>query len=191
MRRSPPTHGKPRTVRENRFEGGLTMWIQTALLVVASLLQASAPAGTVAAQKKVDLIVIEKSAHTMTLMSRGNALKTYHVALSTVPVGAKERAGDHKVPEGKYTIDEKKPQSRFHLALHVSYPNAVDRAHAKKLGVEPGGEIEIHGLEKKYAWVGSMHRAKDWTDGCIAVTDAEIEEIYPLVAVGTAVEIRP
>jgi len=96
-----------------------------------------------------------------------------------------------QVPEGKYTIDEKKPQSRFHLALHVSYPNAVDRAHAKKLGVEPGGEIEIHGLEKKYAWVGSMHRAKDWTDGCIAVTDAEIEEIYPLVAVGTAVEIRP
>jgi murein L,D-transpeptidase YafK len=167
------------------------MWIRAALLVVASLLQASTPAGTVAQPKKVDLIVIEKSAHTMTLMSKGNALKTYHVALSTVPVGAKERAGDHKVPEGKYTIDEKKSASRFHLALHVSYPNAADRARAKKMGVDPGGEIEIHGLEKKYAWLGSMHREKDWTDGCIAVTDAEIEEIYPLVAVGTAVEIRP
>ncbi len=167
------------------------MWIRCALLLVASLLQATALAGTVAQQKKVDLIVVEKSAHTMTLMSKGNALKTYKVALSTVPVGAKERAGDHKVPEGKYTIDEKKPASRFHLARHVSYPNAADRARAKKLRVDPGGEIEIHGLENKYAWLGSMHREKDRTDGCIAVTDAEIEEIYPLVAVGTAVEIRP
>ena len=167
------------------------MWIRCALLVAASLLQANTPPVFVAPQKKVDLILVEKSKHTMTLMSNGNALKTYHVALSTVPVGAKERVGDHKVPEGKYTIDEKKPQSRFHLALHVSYPNAADRARAKKLGVDPGGEIEIHGLEKKYAWLGSLQREHDWTDGCIAVTDAEIEEIYPLVAVGTAVEIRP
>jgi murein L,D-transpeptidase YafK len=167
------------------------MWIRCALVLTVSLLQASAPSGTVASRARVDLIVIEKSVHTMKLMSKGNALKTYHVALSTVPVGAKERAGDHKVPEGKYTIDGKKPQSRFHLALHVSYPNAADRARANKMGVDPGGEIEIHGLEKKYAWVGSLHRANDWTDGCIAVTDAEIEEIYPLVAVGTAVEIRP
>jgi murein L,D-transpeptidase YafK len=167
------------------------MWIRTALLLAVSLLQASVPAGSVASHEKVDLILIEKSAHTMTLMSKGNALKTYHIALSTVPVGAKERAGDHKVPEGKYTVDEKKAQSRFHLALHVSYPNATDRARAKKLGVDPGGEIEIHGLEKQYAWLGSLHRAHDWTDGCIAVTDAEIEEIYPLVAIGTAVEIRP
>lgn len=167
------------------------MWVCSALLLIASLLQTSAPAGTVAVHQKVDLIVVEKSARTMTLMSKGNALKSYHVALSTVPVGAKERAGDHKVPEGKYTIDEKKQQSRFHLALHVSYPNAADRARAKKMGVEPGGDIEIHGLENKYAWLGSMHRAKDWTDGCIAVTDAEIEEIYALVAVGTTLEIRP
>jgi murein L,D-transpeptidase YafK len=140
------------------------MWISCALLLVASLLQASPPAGPVAPQKKVDLIVIEKSQHTMILMSNGNALKTYHVALSTVPVGAKERVGDHKVPEGKYTIDEKKPQSRFHLALHVSYPNATDWARARRLGVDPGGEIEIHGLEKKYAWLGSLHREHDWTD---------------------------
>jgi murein L,D-transpeptidase YafK len=167
------------------------MWIRCGLLLALSLLQASAPAGGVAPQKKVDLISVEKSAHSLTLMSKGNALKTYHVALSTVPVGAKERVGDHKVPEGKYTVDEKKPASRFHLALHVSYPNAADRARAKKLGVDPGGEIEIHGPEKKYAWLGSLHREHDWTDGCIAVTDAEIEEIYPLVAVGTAVEIRP
>jgi murein L,D-transpeptidase YafK len=167
------------------------MRICFAFFLCFSLLQASAPSPNSAPNGRVDLILIKKSAHTMDLMSNGKTVKTYKVALSTVPVGAKQRAGDHKVPEGKYRIDDKKPYSRFHLALHVSYPNADDRAHAKKLGVEPGGEIEIHGLEKKYAWLGGMHREKDWTDGCIAVTDAEIEEIYPLVQVGTAVEIRP
>jgi murein L,D-transpeptidase YafK len=92
------------------------MWICSELLLVASLLQASAATGTVAQHGKVDLIVIAKSAHTMTLLRQGNARKTYRVALSTVPVGAKERVGDHQVPEGKYTIDKKKPASRFHLA---------------------------------------------------------------------------
>lgn len=162
-----------------------------AILLLTSLLQSAARAPSATPHEKVDLVLIEKSAHTMTLMSHGQALKTYHVALSTVPVGTKQRVGDHKVPERKYIIDGKKPLSRFHLALHISYPNAADRARARKLGVDPGGEIEIHGLEKKYAWMGALHREHDWTDGCIAVTDAEIEEIYPLVAVGTAVEIRP
>lgn len=168
-----------------------TSRIAFSILLFARLLQPAAIAQKDPPPEKVDLILIGKSAHTMTLMSHGQTLKTYHVALSTAPVGAKERAGDHKVPEGNYTIDEKKPVSRFDLALHISYPNAADRARAKKLGVDPGGEIEIHGLEKKYAWMGALHRQKDWTNGCIAVTDAEIEEIYPQVAVGTAVEIRP
>jgi murein L,D-transpeptidase YafK len=164
---------------------------RSALLFLTSLMQASAPSGTPAPRDKGDLMVIDKSAHTMTLLSNGNARKTYHVALSTVPVGAKERVGDHKVPEGKYTIDEKKPQSRFHLALHVSYPNPADRARAKKLGVDPGGDIAIHGVETQYAWLGSLQRERDWTDGWIAVTDTEMDEIYPLVAVETAAEIRP
>ncbi|HSC44717.1 MAG TPA: L,D-transpeptidase family protein, partial [Candidatus Acidoferrum sp.] len=81
--------------------------------------------------------------------------------------------------------------SQFHLALHVSYPNASDREHARKLGVRAGGNIEIHGLGKGFAWLGSMHTRMDWTDGCIAVTNSEIEEIWPLVPVGTIVEIRP
>jgi murein L,D-transpeptidase YafK len=167
------------------------MCIRCALLLVTRLLQASAPSRTVAQRKKVDLIVVEKSAHTRTLLSKGNAPKTYHVALSSGSVGAKESAGDHKVPEGKYPIDEKKTQNRFHLALHVSYPNAADRARVQKMGADPGCEIAIHGLEKKHAWRGSLPREQDWTDGCSAVTDAEIEKIDPLVAVGTAVEIRP
>jgi murein L,D-transpeptidase YafK len=139
----------------------------------------------------VDRIVVVKSTRTMTLSHGGQVLKTYKVALGTEPIGQKERDGDHKTPEGEYVIDWKEPQSRFHLALHVSYPNAPDRARAHRLGVSPGGSIMIHGLEKKYAWVGPLHRYVDWTDGCIAVTNAEIEEIFRLVPVGTPVEIKP
>lgn len=127
----------------------------------------------------------------MTLLSAGKVVKTYRVALGGQPVGAKTQEGDHKTPEGIYLIDSKNPKSRFHLALHVSYPNAADQERAKKLGVSPGGLIMIHGLPPLFAWVGAQHLRMDWTDGCIAVTNAEIEEIWRLVPVGTTVEIRP
>jgi murein L,D-transpeptidase YafK len=88
-------------------------------------------------------------------------------------------------------IDSKNPHSRFHLALHISYPNAADRERARKLGVKPGGNIEIHGLGSTYGWIGSLQRHIDWTDGCIAVTNSEIEEIWNMVPTGTPLEIRP
>jgi murein L,D-transpeptidase YafK len=141
--------------------------------------------------KKADRIVVEKSARTMKLMLGSEVLKTYKVALSREPIGAKEREGDHRVPEGEYVIDSKNSHSRFHLALHISYPNATDRERARKLGVKPGGDIEIHGLGSRYAWVGSLQRQVDWTDGCVAVTNTEIDEIWALVPVGTPLEIRP
>jgi len=141
--------------------------------------------------KKADLIVVVKSRREMTLMSGGKLIKTYKVALGTQPVGAKERQGDHKTPEGLYTIDAKIENSRFHRALHLSYPNDADRERARKLGVNPGGAVEIHGLGDKYGWVGALHRQTDWTDGCVAVTNEEIDEIWPMVTVGTPVDIRP
>src|SRR5271165_1475539 len=141
--------------------------------------------------KLADRIVIEKGKRTMTLMSGGTVLKTYKVALGGQPVGAKQRMGDHKTPEGLYIVDQKKAASQFHRALHLSYPNARDRENARKLGASPGGDVEIHGLGAKYGWVGAAHRQVDWTDGCIAVTNEEIDEIWPLVAVGTPVEIKP
>jgi murein L,D-transpeptidase YafK len=146
--------------------------------------------GAVTPPKKANRIVIVKSARTLTLMSGGQVLKSYKVALGGDPVGPKVKAGDKKTPEGEYVIDSKNAKSRFHLALHISYPNAADRERARKLGVNPGGEVEIHGLESKYAWVGSLHRQINWTAGCIAVTNPEIEEIYKLVPLGTPVEIR-
>lgn len=127
----------------------------------------------------------------MNLLADGKVLKSYKVALSTVPVGAKEREGDHKVPEGLYIVDRKNSHSQFHLALHINYPNAADRERARRIGAKPGGDIEIHGLGAKFAWLGAAHRQVDWTDGCIAVTNAEIEDIFKLVDVGTVMEITP
>lgn len=138
-----------------------------------------------------DHILIVKSTRTMTLLSHGKVLKTYKVALGTTPVGAKVKFGDHKTPEGNYRIDEKKAHSQFHLALHISYPNAADRQRARRMGVDPGGDVEIHGLMPEFASIGALHTQHDWTDGCIAVTDPEIEEIWNLVPVGTSVEIKP
>lgn len=142
-------------------------------------------------QTTADQIIIVKSERTLTLLREGKALKTYKVALGTEPVGRKERVGDHKTPEGQYVVDSKKEKSQFYKALHVSYPNATDRARAAKMGVSPGGDVEIHGLGAKYGWVGAAHREIDWTDGCIAVTNQEIDEIFAMVPVGTRVEIKP
>jgi murein L,D-transpeptidase YafK len=138
-----------------------------------------------------DRIVVEKSKRVMKLMHGSEVLKTYRVALGGQPVGPKQRQGDHKTPEGSYVVDGKKAHSQFHRALHISYPDAADRDRARRLGVSPGGDVEIHGLGAKWGWVGAGHRQTDWTDGCIAVTNEEIDEIWPLVEVGTPVKIRP
>lgn len=141
--------------------------------------------------ERADHIIIVKSSRTMTLMNHDKVLKTYRVALGEHPIGAKQKRGDHKTPEGEYVIDAKNAHSLYHLSLHISYPNAADRERARKLGVNPGGDIMIHGLPPAYAYLGPQHRQWDWTLGCIAVDDAEIEEIWDLVPVGTRVEIKP
>ena len=140
---------------------------------------------------KADLVVVVKSARTLTIMSHGKALRTFKVALGGEPVGAKQRQGDHKTPEGRYILDRRNPKSRFYKSIHVSYPNANERQQAAKRGVSPGGDIMVHGLPNGFGWLGESHRAQDWTDGCIAVTNSEMDEIWDLVADGTPIEIRP
>jgi len=127
----------------------------------------------------------------MTLLGQGQVLKTYKIALGSQPQGHKTQRGDHRTPEGVYTIDSRNRRSTFHLALHISYPNAADRAQARRRGVSPGGAIMIHGLPEAFASLGPLHRLSDWTDGCIAVTNEEIEEIWRLVPLGTPIEILP
>ncbi|PYX70617.1 MAG: hypothetical protein DMG78_18365 [Acidobacteria bacterium] len=131
----------------------------------------------------------EEGAHAA-VADRGQVIKSYRVALGGDPVGAKTRQGDHKTPEGIYVLDSRNAHSQFHKSIHISYPNARDRAAARAQGVSPGGDVFVHGLPNGYGWVGASHRAKDWTDGCIAVTDEEIEEIWKAVGDGTAIEIR-
>ena len=137
-----------------------------------------------------DHIVVEKSQHSLTLTANGKVLKTYRVSLGTGRGEAKQREGDHETPEGFYVIDSKNTHSRFHRALHISYPNAQDRQRAEEAGVAPGGQIMIHGIQNGLGWLGSLHHRIDWTDGCIAVTDPEVEEIWNLVPIGTPVDIR-
>jgi len=157
------------------------------LIVLTAGLHCVAAATTIQADK----IIIIKSARTMTLLSGAKTLKTYKVALGSVPMGPKRVEGDHKTPEGDYRIDAKNSHSQFHLSLHISYPSATDQERARSIGVRPGGAIMIHGLARPFAYLGPLHRQTDWTDGCVAVTNAEIEEIWKLVPVGTKVEIRP
>jgi murein L,D-transpeptidase YafK len=140
---------------------------------------------------KADRVVVVKSKRILTLLDHGKVLKTYKIALGGEPVGPKVRQGDHKTPEGVYILDRRNAHSQFYRSIHISYPDAQDRARAAKLGVSPRGDIYVHGLPNGFAWLGSGHRLKDWTDGCIAVTDQEMDEIWRAVPNGTAIEIKP
>ena len=162
-------------------------------LALAGLLGSLAlsASGEPASLGKADRILVVKSERKLTLLRDGRPLKTYLVALGGEPLGDKHCQGDNRTPEGIYRIDFKKHNSQFHRALHVSYPDAGDVAEAKRRGCQPGGDIMIHGLAPSFAKIGALHRLSDWTLGCIAVTNEEIEEIWAAVDVGTLVEIRP
>jgi murein L,D-transpeptidase YafK len=142
-------------------------------------------------QQKATRILVLKKEHKMELFSGETVIKTYTVALGRGGLAPKQRQGDHLTPEGLYQIDRRNQNGRFYLALHVSYPNEADRERARKLGVDPGGDIMIHGIANGLGWLGSMQRMIDWTNGCIAVTDAEMDEIWLLVPIGIPIEIRP
>ena len=161
------------------------------LIGAADSTRAVKPAPATATSFSADSIVVEKQAHRLSLFHNGTLVKTYLVALGQQPVGDKQRRGDNRTPEGLYHIEARNPNSRYHLALRISYPDAAHRARAEARGVSPGGDIMIHGLPARYAWAGPAHRDFDWTEGCIAVTNAEIEEIWSAVPVGTPIHIKP
>jgi murein L,D-transpeptidase YafK len=141
---------------------------------------------------KADKIVVIKSKRVMLLLNDGEIVKAYRISLGKDPVGHKTRQGDQKTPEGTYVIDSRISDSKFYLALHISYPNDADIKNARKLGIDPGRDIVIHGLPNGLGKkIGKVHRMTDWTDGCIAVTNPEMDEIWQLVPDGTPVEIKP
>jgi murein L,D-transpeptidase YafK len=169
------------------------------LIVLAVLVVLAATAWFVAqhnwnplpADTTIDRIVVEKSARKLSILREGKPLKSYRVALGRNPIGPKQQEGDMKTPEGVYTIDYRNPTSDYHLSLHISYPSVEDVARAADRGIHAGFDIMIHGLPNGRGWIGAFHRRQDWTAGCIALTDAEIEELWRVTPDGTAVEIRP
>jgi murein L,D-transpeptidase YafK len=140
---------------------------------------------------RADRIVVMKKKRTLELFSQGSVIKTYKVALGGDPVGPKTRQGDHKTPEGVYVLDFRNAHSQFYKSIHISYPNPHDRALARQKGVSAGGDVFVHGLPNGYGVIGAAHRLRDWTDGCIAVTNEEMDEIWKAVPDGTPIEIKP
>lgn len=139
---------------------------------------------------EVTSIVVNKAARKMYLLHNEDILRSYEFELGFAPVGDKQFEGDGKTPEGTYIIDRRNPNSQYHLSLGISYPNAKDIAEARAMGKEPGGDIFIHGQPNAFkARRGSV--GEDWTWGCIAVSNREMEEIYAMVKNGTIITIRP
>lgn len=140
---------------------------------------------------RADRVVVVKSERRLYLLRAGRIEKTYRVALGRVPRGAKRHAGDGRTPEGQYHFQGINLDSRFYRAIRVSYPNATDRARAQAMNVAAGGQIMLHGLPNERPGWGEEHWMYNWTDGCIAVTNAEMDEILQSVTTGTPIEIRP
>ncbi len=138
-----------------------------------------------------DRVVVKKAERRLYLYRDDTPLAVYPINLGRNPRGHKRQAGDSRTPEGRYVLDYRKPDSAFHLALHVSYPNAVDRNEAEKRGADPGGNIMIHGLPNWYKGPDEFFPLKDWTDGCIALGNRHMRMVYDLVPDDTPIEILP
>lgn len=151
-----------------------------------AILFALFPALTFAA---VDLVKVDKSANKMYLYDGHQVVRQYHVAFGGEPKGHKQQEGDQRTPEGRYTLDYKKEDSAYYRAMHVSYPNAADTEHAWQMGVSPGGLIMVHGQRNGLGWLSMLTQRFNWTNGCIALTNAEMDEFMALVKVGTTIEI--
>ncbi len=138
-----------------------------------------------------DRLVVNKSERQLLLYQGDKLLRSYEIALGKNPVGHKVRRGDNRTPEGRYTLDWRNPQSRFYRSIHISYPNESDRRRAAAKGVHPGGDIMIHGVPNRYRDNQEFFVSRDWTEGCIAVTNDDMKEIWALVADNTPIEIIP
>jgi murein L,D-transpeptidase YafK len=180
--RSAPLAGRPRLRHARRVGYGVRG------LILALLLATGAQA---TALVLADHVLVEKKEHRLALLRGTQVLKTYRVALGGGGLAPKRQQGDGRVPEGEYRIDGRNAGSAYHRSLHVSYPNDVDRSRARTMGVATGGDIMIHGIKNGWGWLGRQHLDRDWTLGCIAVTDPEIEQIWSLVPNGTRVTIVP
>jgi len=168
-----------------------TIWWTIAFLFAGLTVYYFYPENKLPAGVRIDKLVVHKSKRKMSAYSGGQLIKTYKISLGKEPVGDKQFKGDKKTPEGLYFINDKNPNSSCHKNLGISYPDKADIEKAKRLGKPTGGDIKIHGLMNGTGFIGKFHRWQDWTLGCIAVTDQEIDELYHAVKIGTPIEIKP
>jgi murein L,D-transpeptidase YafK len=164
------------------------------LIVLAAILFAVdqyIPALLSAKLPKADKVLVKKSERKLFLMKNNSIVKSYDIGLGKNPVGAKQREGDSKTPEGKYILDYRNPKSDYHLSLHISYPDKNDLQRADSSGYSAGGDIMIHGKPNYLGWLPFVYDSKDWTDGCVAVGNIDIEEIWNAIDDGTKMEIMP
>lgn len=168
-------------------------WVIAVLLVALLAVAGYAhwPISPLPDAARADRLLVLKGERRLILFKDGVAIRDYRIALGRNPLGPKAEEGDGRTPEGGYVIDYRKPDSDFHRALHISYPSPADQAAAAARGVDAGGQIMIHGIRNGQGIMGRWHRMRDWTAGCIALTDAEIEQIWQAVPDGTPIEIRP
>ncbi|MDE3736322.1 MULTISPECIES: murein L,D-transpeptidase family protein [Pseudomonas] len=165
-------------------------WLLVVLIMSLSALAQASTTPTLGG-KAIDKVMVVKSERKLLLMNRGDILKTYRISLGKQPLGAKLREGDQRTPEGFYWIDWRKTSDKFNLSLHISYPNARDAAKAREKGVSPGGMIMIHGTPLDEEYPEWYFHTLDWTEGCIAMRNSDMREIWSLVKDGTLIEIRP
>ena len=155
------------------------------------VLQSTPSAQPLRAGQSIDKILVLKSARRLQLISDGKPIKTYRISLGKQPKGPKMREGDKRTPEGLYWVDWRKKSDKFNLAMHINYPNVSDAATARREGVNPGSMIMIHGTPDSEENPEDLFHTLDWTDGCIAMKNYEMREVWNLVQDGTMVEIRP
>ncbi len=171
-----------------RWAGVRCVAMATLLSLAAASAHAHVPANAVV---KADKVVVLKAERRLVLLRTGKVLGSFSIALGRDPVGAKVQAEDGRTPEGLYVLDWRNPRSRFYRSMHISYPSTADRERARRLGVSPGGDIMIHGLPTGLGGLDADHAKWDWTEGCIAVTNAQMDEIWARVGDGTPIEILP
>ncbi|WP_299495078.1 L,D-transpeptidase family protein [uncultured Shewanella sp.] len=140
---------------------------------------------------KADLVIVTKSKLELSVFQKGKLLKQFHIALGRNPIGPKRARGDKRTPEGRYTLDYKKTDSAYYRAIHISYPNAEDLRHSRINGLDPGGQIMIHGQDPNSTIPVSKRQKFNWTDGCIALTNKDIDELWQLLDEGTPIVIHP
>jgi murein L,D-transpeptidase YafK len=158
------------------------------LLIVLLLILQTANAESA---QKADSVLVIKSERRMYLMDKGERFASFPVTFGAEPVGHKQAQGDERTPEGHYTLTYKNPKSKFYKSIRISYPNARDRENARRLDVDPGGDIMIHGLGKGWEWAEALSTFFSWTNGCIAMSNRDMDRVWEAVDSGTPIEIRP